>query len=48
MFGQILRMEDERYPRMVWQVRRHWEDTQRKTATDLEKRDTEDFKRKKN
>jgi len=42
--GQILRKGVERYPRMVWQVRKLWEDTQRKTTTDLEIRDTEDFK----
>jgi hypothetical protein len=41
-------MGDERYPRIVWQVGRHWEDTQRKTTTDLERRDTENFKGKKN
>jgi hypothetical protein len=41
-------MGDERYPRMVWQVRRHWEDAQRKTTADLERRDTEDFKGRRN
>jgi hypothetical protein len=38
---------NERYPKMVWQVRTR-EETQRKTPTDFGRRDTEDLEGKMN
>ena len=43
-FGHTVRMGDERYPKMAWQARTQGEETQRKTLTDLGRRDTEDFR----